>query len=58
MPLRDSGEAVDSVWRVGRYTTWMGCSSRRTAPVSDIIALLHFADNPMEQAGSDHFVLT
>ena len=26
--------------------------------VSDIIALLHFADNSMEQAGSDHFVLT
>jgi hypothetical protein len=25
--------------------------------VSDIIAPLHFADAPMQQAGSDHFVL-
>src|SRR3954447_25329456 len=30
---------------------------RGTALVSNIIALLHFADDPMEQAGSDHFVL-
>ena len=30
--------------------------SRRTTLVSDIIALLHFADNPMQQAGSDHLV--
>jgi hypothetical protein len=58
MPLRESAEAVDSIWRGVATPTWKGCSSGRTAPVSDIIALLHFADNPMEQAESDHFVLT
>ena len=30
---------------------------RSTALVSDIIAPLHFADDPMQQARSDHFVL-
>jgi hypothetical protein len=30
---------------------------RSTALVGDIIAPLHFADDPMQQAGSDHFVL-
>jgi hypothetical protein len=30
---------------------------RSTALVSDITAPLHFADDPMQQAGSDHFVL-
>jgi hypothetical protein len=29
-----------------------------TPLVNDIIAPLHFADNPMQQAGADHFVLT
>jgi hypothetical protein len=28
-----------------------------TALVSDIIAPLHFANDPMQQARSDHFVL-
>ena len=28
-----------------------------TPLVNDIIAPLHFADNPMQQAGADHFVL-
>jgi hypothetical protein len=32
-------------------------SLAQTAMVTDIIALLHFADVPMEQAGSDHLVL-
>jgi hypothetical protein len=27
-----------------------------TALVNDILAPLHFADDPMQQAGSDHFV--
>ena len=31
--------------------------SRTTALVSDIIAPLPFADDPMQQAGSDHFML-
>ena len=31
--------------------------SGSAALVSDIIAPLHFADDPMQQAGSDHFVL-
>jgi hypothetical protein len=31
--------------------------SRTTALVSDIIAPLHFPDDPMQQAGSHHFVL-
>jgi hypothetical protein len=30
---------------------------RTTALISDIIASLHFADDSMQQAGSDHFVL-
>jgi hypothetical protein len=30
--------------------------SGTAALVSDIIALLHFADDPMQQAGSDHLV--
>ena len=30
---------------------------RPTAPINDIIAPLHFADDPMQQAGSDHFML-
>ena len=30
---------------------------RSTALVSDIIAPLHFANDPMQQARSDHFVL-
>jgi hypothetical protein len=30
--------------------------SDSAALVSDIIATLHFADDPMQQAGSDHFV--
>ena len=32
-------------------------TSSGTALVNDIIAPLHFADDPMQQAGSDHFVL-
>ena len=32
-------------------------TSSGAALVSDIIAPLHFADDPMQQAGSDHFVL-
>ena len=32
-------------------------TSSGTALVNDIIAPLHFADNPMQQAGADHFVL-
>ena len=32
-------------------------TSSGTALVNDIIAPLHFADDPMQQAGADHFVL-
>ena len=32
-------------------------TSSGAALVNDIIAPLHFADDPMQQAGSDHFVL-
>jgi len=32
-------------------------TSSGTALVNDIIAPLQFADDPMQQAGSDHFVL-
>ena len=31
-------------------------TSSGTALVNDIIAPLHFADDPMQQAGSEHFV--
>ena len=31
-------------------------TSSGTALINDIIAPLHFADDPMQQAGSEHFV--
>jgi hypothetical protein len=40
--------------RTGRYSS--SVLSGTAALVSDIIALLHFADDPMQQAGSDHLV--
>lgn len=42
------------------YSVSSRTASRRFIPtlISDIVALLRFSDDPMQQAGADHFVLT